>query len=175
MRKHRLPQKVCLFVILLAVLGWGLNTRIHRSGETGSDTEQQSVIMDVARGIFDREPSEVQDLREQSIAETDEGGYQEYYFNLLGDDERRIYREMLDGIEKRENNFYLTTSEETKINKVYHALLKDHPELFWVHNRQEVYTTSYQGKDYCEFAPGYTPWHNWDVNIPDCQARRSAS
>ena len=71
MRKHRLPQKVCLFVILLAVLGWGLNTRIHRSGETGSDTEQQSVIMDVARGIFDREPSEVQDLREQSIAETD--------------------------------------------------------------------------------------------------------
>ena len=55
MRKHRLPQKVCLFVILLAVLGWGLNTRIHRSGETGSDTEQQSVIMDVARGIFDRE------------------------------------------------------------------------------------------------------------------------
>ena len=101
MRKHRLPQKVCLFVILLAVLGWGLNTRIHRSGETGSDTEQQSVIMDVARGIFDREPSEVQDLREQSIAETDEGGYQEYYFNLLGDDERRIYREMLDGIEKR--------------------------------------------------------------------------
>lgn len=156
MRKHRLPQKVCLFVILLAVLGWGLNTRIHRSGETGSDTEQQSVIMDVARGIFDREPSEVQNLREQSIAETDEGGYQEYYFNLLGDDERRIYREMLDGIEKRENNFYLTTSEETKINKVYHALLKDHPELFWVHNRQEVYTTSYQGKDYCEFAPGYT-------------------
>ena len=53
---------------------------------------------------------------------------------------------MLDGIEKRENNFYLTTSEEAKINKVYHALLKDHPELFWVHNRQEVYTTSYQGR-----------------------------
>lgn len=52
MRKHRLPQKVCLFVILLAVLGWGLNTRIHRSGETGSDTEQQSVIMDVARGFL---------------------------------------------------------------------------------------------------------------------------
>ena len=52
MRKHRLPQKVCLFVILLVVLGWGLNTRIHRSGETGSDTEQQSVIMDVAGGFL---------------------------------------------------------------------------------------------------------------------------
>lgn len=59
-------------------------------------------------------------------------------------------------IRKRENGFYLTTSDETKINKVYHALLKDHPELFWVHNRQEVYTTSYQGSDYCEFSPGYT-------------------
>ena len=65
MRKHRLPQIVCLFVILLAVLGWGLNTRIHRSGETGSDTDQQSVNMDEARGNFDREPSEVQDIREK--------------------------------------------------------------------------------------------------------------
>lgn len=46
--KAQVASEVCLFVILLAVLGWGLNTRIHRSGETGSDTEQQSVIMDVA-------------------------------------------------------------------------------------------------------------------------------
>ena len=121
-----------------------------------NDTEYQSVFRNVAKEIFDKEPSEIQALREQDIVQTDEEGYQEYYFNLLGDSEKRIYREMLDGIRQREDNFYLTTSEESVINKVYHALLKDHPELFWVHNRQEVYTTSYQGRDYCEFSPGYT-------------------
>lgn len=156
MKKHRLPQRVCLFIILAAALGWGLNGQLHKSGETGSDTEQNSVLVDAAKGIFSREPSEVQTLRKQSVAATDESGYQEYYFNLLGEENRRIYREMLSGIQNRENNFYLTTAEESRINKAYHALLKDHPELFWVHNRQEVYTTSYQGSDYCEFSPGYT-------------------
>ena len=156
MRKHRLPQKVCLFIILAAILGWGVNTCFHKLADNGDSTDQKAVITDVTKGIFDREPSEVQNLREQSVADTDEEGYQEYYFHLLEESEKRIYREMLNGIRKRENGFYLTTSEETKINKVYHALLKDHPELFWVHNRQEVYTTSYQGSDYCEFSPGYT-------------------
>ena len=54
------------------------------------------------------------------MAETDEAGYQEYYFNLLDEGERRIYREMLEGIQNRQDNFYLTTSEEAEINKVYH-------------------------------------------------------
>lgn len=154
MKKRRLPHKICLLVVLVAALGLGLNS-VRRLKESGS-AEQKSAILDAAKGIFDREPSEVQELREQSVAETDEAGYQEYYFNLLDEGERRIYREMLEGIQNRQDNFYLTTSEEAEINKVYHALLKDHPELFWVHNRQEVYTTSYQGSDYCEFSPGYT-------------------
>ena len=148
-------RKICLFAVTIIALGWGIRSEVSRFGESG-DTGQQSVLLDVAKGIFSKEPSEVQDLRKQDIQETDENGYQEYYFNLLEDTEKRIYREMLDGIRKREDNFYLATSEETVINKVYHALLKDHPELFWVHNRQEVYTTSYQGSDYCEFSPGYT-------------------
>ena len=124
MRKHRLPQKVCLFIILAVILGWGVNTCFHKLADNGDSTDQKAVITDVTKGIFDREPSEVQNLREQSVADTDEEGYQEYYFHLLEESEKRIYREMLNGIRKRENGFYLTTSDETKINKVYHALLR---------------------------------------------------
>lgn len=155
MKKRGRLRRICLFAVAIIALGWGIRSEVSKSGESG-DTGQQSLILDAAKGIFSKEPSEVRDLRNQDIQETDENGYQEYYFNLLQDTEKRIYREMLDGIRKRKDNFYLTTSEETEINKVYHALLKDHPELFWVHNRQEVYTTSYQGSDYCEFSPGYT-------------------
>lgn len=109
-----------------------------------------------SNNFFSKEPGEIRKLREQKVQQTDEDQYQEYYFKLLSEDEQRIYRQMLNGIRERQNEFYLTSADEDVISKVYHALLKDHPELFWVHNREEVYTTSYKGTDYCRFSPGYT-------------------
>ena len=109
-----------------------------------------------SNNFFSKEPGEIRKLREQEVQQTDEDQYQEYYFKLLSEDEQRIYRQMLNGIRERQNEFYLTSADEDVISKVYHALLKDHPELFWVHNREEVYTTSYKGTDYCRFSPGYT-------------------
>ena len=47
MRKHRLPQKVCLFIILAAILGWGVNICFHKLADNGDSTDQQSVITDV--------------------------------------------------------------------------------------------------------------------------------
>ena len=105
--------------------------------------------------LLSQEPAEVRSLRKQEILQTDDN-YREYYFGLLTEDEKKIYREMLSGIQERQDEFYLTSSNEQLISKVYHALLKDHPELFWVHNREEVYTTAYKGTDYCRFSPGYT-------------------
>ena len=88
-------------------------------------------------------------------AQTDEG-HQEYYFGLLNEDEQRGYREILEGIRSFEDKFYLSLSGDNEIDRVYHAVLKDHPELFWVHNREKVYKTTYSGRDYCQFSPGYT-------------------
>ena len=105
--------------------------------------------------LLSQEPAEVRSLRKQEILQNDDN-YREYYFGLLTEDEKKIYREMLSGIQERQDEFYLTSSNEQLISKVYHALLKDHPELFWVHNREEVYTTAYKGTDYCRFSPGYT-------------------
>ena len=119
-----------------------------------------------AKELFSTEPDEVRELRKQDVAQTD-AGHQEYYFHLLDEEERRIYREMLDGVRSREKEFYLTTSGEELVDKVYHALLKDHPELFWVQNREPVYKTTYPGKDYCRFAPGYT---YTDEEIQEVQA-----
>lgn len=107
------------------------------------------------KDFLSSEPSEVQALRKQDVQQTVDS-FREYYFSLLGEEEQRIYRQMLEGIQERQDEFYLTSADESMISKVYHALLKDHPELFWVHNREEVYTTSYKGTDYCRFSPGYT-------------------
>ena len=99
------------------------------------------------------EPVEVRLLRKQQVVQTDEG-HQEYYFGLLSEEEQRGYREILEGIRNLEEKFYLSLSGDDEIDRVYHAVLKDHPELFWVHNREKVYKTTYAGKDYCQFSPG---------------------
>lgn len=64
-----------------------------------------------------------------------------------------------------EERFYLSLSGDEKIDKVYHAVLKDHPELFWIHNREKVYKTIYTGKDYCQFSPGYSYTKEQKVQI----------
>ena len=102
-----------------------------------------------------REPVEVRTLRKQQVTQSDEG-HQEYYFGLLNEDEQRGYREILEGIRSFEEKFYLSLSGDDEIDRVYHAVLKDHPEVFWVHNREKVYKTTYTGRDYCQFSPGYT-------------------
>ena len=107
-----------------------------------------------ARLLLGFEPSEVRELRKLEVASMDEG-HQEYYFQLLDEEEKRCYREMLSGIRQRRKEFYLTISEDDKVDRTYHALVKDHPELFWVHNREKIYKTTYAGEDYCLFSPGY--------------------
>ena len=113
------------------------------------------LCMSNPKGLLDLEPEEVRSLRQKKTVQTD-AGHQEYYFHLLDEEEQKIYREMLDGIRERQENIYLTTADENLVSKVYHAVLKDHSELFWVHNRENVYTTSYKGNAYCCFSPGYT-------------------
>ena len=43
----------------------------------------------------------------------------------------------------------------------------DHPELFWVHNRKQVYKTTFSNANYCMFSPGYS---YTDEEIQEIQA-----
>lgn len=112
-------------------------------------------IQSIARSIISGEPKEVEELRQMEVAQSEEG-HQEYYFKQLTEEEQRVYRELLKGIRAREKEFYLTISDDDSIDRSYHAVLKDHPEIFWVHNREKIYKTTYSDSDYCVFTPGYT-------------------
>lgn len=109
----------------------------------------------IAKSIISGEPKEVEELRQMEVAQSEEG-HQEYYFKQLTEEEQRVYRELLKGIRVREKEFYLTISDDDSIDRSYHAVLKDHPEIFWVHNREKIYKTTYSDSDYCVFTPGYT-------------------
>lgn len=112
-------------------------------------------IQSIAKSIISGEPKEVEELRQMEVAQSEEG-HQEYYFKQLTEEEQRVYRELLKGICAREKEFYLTISDDDSIDRSYHAVLKDHPEIFWVHNREKIYKTTYSDSDYCVFTPGYT-------------------
>lgn len=112
-------------------------------------------IRSIAKSIISGEPKEVEELRQMEVAQSEEG-HQEYYFKQLTEEEQRVYRELLKGIRDREKEFYLTISDDDSIDRSYHAVLKDHPEIFWVHNREKIYKTTYSDSDYCVFTPGYT-------------------
>lgn len=112
-------------------------------------------IRSIAKSIILGEPKEVEELRQMEVAQSEEG-HQEYYFKQLTEEEQRVYRELLKGIRVREKEFYLTISDDDSIDRSYHAVLKDHPEIFWVHNREKIYKTTYSDSDYCVFTPGYT-------------------
>lgn len=112
-------------------------------------------IRSIAKSIISGEPKEVEELRQMEVAQSEEG-HQEYYFKQLTEEEQRVYRELLKGIRAREKEFYLTISDDDSIDRSYHAVLKDHPEIFWVHNREKIYKTTYSDSDYCVFTPSYT-------------------
>lgn len=112
-------------------------------------------IRSIAKSIISGEPKEVEELRQMEVDQSEEG-HQEYYFKQLTEEEQRVYRELLKGIRAREKEFYLTISDDDSIDRSYHAVLKDHPEIFWVHNREKIYKTTYSDSDYCVFTPGYT-------------------
>ena len=112
-------------------------------------------IRSIAKSIISGEPKEVEELRQMEVAQSEEG-HQEYYFKQLTEEEQRVYRELLKGIRAREKEFYLTISDDDSIDRSFHAVLKDHPEIFWVHNREKIYKTTYSDCDYCVFTPVYT-------------------
>lgn len=137
----------CRLVVILTVLSVMLQPFYVRAGTLDQ-------IRSIAKSVLSGEPEEVEELRQMEVAQSEEG-HQEYYFKQLNEEERRVYRELLKGIRAREKDFYLTLSQDDSIDRCYHAVLKDHPEIFWVHNHEKIYKTTYSDSDYCTFTPGY--------------------
>lgn len=137
----------CRLVVILTVLSVMLQPFYIRAGTLDQ-------IRSIAKSVLSGEPEEVEELRQMEVAQSEEG-HQEYYFKQLNEEEQRVYRELLKGIRAREKDFYLTLSQDDSIDRCYHAVLKDHPEIFWVHNHEKIYKTTYSDSDYCTFTPGY--------------------
>ena len=162
MKRRRSPALRITTAVLLITVGiffllGNLEDRpvSNTASLTGENSAEEDTLIQKIQEAVSGEPQEVKELRKQQTADADEG-HLEYYFGLLNENEQKAYREILEGIRGFHDKFYLSVSGDEETDRIYHAVLKDHPELFWVHNREKVYKTTYEGKDYCQFSPGYT-------------------
>lgn len=53
-------------------------------------------------------------------------------FQALTDDQKLIYQQILDGVRSVQETFVVYGAQKEDVEPTYHAVLTDHPELFWV-------------------------------------------
>lgn len=100
MKKRKTWKIIFIVVFLVAVLsGIYIYQKKYQSQDFLEKTEKE--IWDNLPEIFSGEPKEVRELRKKQTASSDKGR-QEYYFNLLNEEEKKGYREILEGVRARE-------------------------------------------------------------------------
>ncbi len=90
----------------------------------------------------------------QEAVVSEEEVVQKFYYQQLEEDERLVYREILDGIQGNVEEIYVHTSDAERANAVFQYILKDYPEIFWCDGT--ISATSYEGEEaYTVLRPTY--------------------
>lgn len=131
------------------------------AGFFGCGYVKETVIRAKESAVSSINGTQIPEQTEEPVAETD-GIHQEYYFKQLAMNEKRSYRQLLEGILAFEEEIRLSDTDNESIDKAYRALLKDHQELFWVHNGETYYKTI--NKSDTVFAPSYG--YNREESVP---------
>lgn len=75
-----------------------------------------------------------------------------FYYQLLSDNQKLIYKEILQAVRDQAESFYIHTGDTKEFSRIYEYLLYDRPEIFWCTGSTKI--TSYT--DYSEVWPDYT-------------------
>lgn len=150
-KKRKRGQKALLFFLLL-LFGLGCaGLLVIKKYPDLLDTDK---IKEQVRDTVMQVPEEVQELREREIPEGSAEIY-EYYYQQLNESEKRMYRELLEGVQNLQESIYLSGSISEEISRAFRALEMDHSELFWIHNHAEAYQTIYPVSNYAIFEIKY--------------------
>ena len=74
-----------------------------------------------------------------------------FYYQQLSEQEKQVYREILQGVRSMDETILLHAGENDEAGKIYEYLMYDRSELFWCDGSSKM--TVY--KDYTEFHPSY--------------------
>ena len=80
---------------------------------------------------------------------------EQYYYNHMNKAQQAAYHSILSGVKNLADEFQIPALEGEELYNVFFQMRLDHPEIFWVHNHEKIYKTTYSDSDYCTFTPGY--------------------
>ena len=78
-----------------------------------------------------------------------------YYYQKMNKQKQAVYHAILQEITALSDEFQIPALDGPELYDVFFQLRLDHPEIFWVHNHEKIYKTTYSDSDYCTFTPGY--------------------
>lgn len=82
--------------------------------------------------VEEKEVDEIEEETPDFTAQKDPARGFEYYFNLLSEDERKVYNVMYEAFSNVESGNVMPTMDEDAMNKIAGYIRMDHPEFFYV-------------------------------------------
>lgn len=136
---------VSLCALILLSYTW-----VVRGSDEHAKEKHQHTQEEVSREEASQEDTALEELDSESLVTTDiqESSVQEtqlqtgvtrqirhrtgYAYDTLPVDQKRLYEEILEGLECRAQETNLSTVDETTLSKVFQCVMNDHPEIFYV-------------------------------------------
>ncbi len=135
---HTIAVTVGMFCLAVAVIciayGVGLKTQIV--------------------GKIEREFTKPKEIPFQEVVLSEDEVEQKFYYQQLNEEERLVYKEILEGIRGNTEEIYIHASDAERANKIFQDILKDHPDIFWCDGT--ISATTYGGSEsYTVLKPTY--------------------
>lgn len=136
-KRRRKKKRGCLFTIFW-ILFLIFIIEIAVGFATGN-IPIQSKIQDKAMEYFSSEiPYQEVSIQDQEIG-------QKFYYEQLTDEEKTIYKEILEGIQEYSEEIYIHSTDARRTNEIFRDVLMDNPDIFWCDGTGKA--TSYEGRE----------------------------
>lgn len=110
------------------------DTDIHTE-EPLSDEELQNTDGLQQNGVMDAEESAVEEASQSALQEEEIPDIY-YAYHTLDEPKQKLYREIWNALKSMAQEVVVSTLDSEELNQIFHCVLADHPELFYVEGYQ---------------------------------------
>ena len=112
-RKRRKKKTLILILICILLIGIAAAERIG--------------YIDMEQFISDKQEA----IPYQKVSKTAEENTEKYYYRQLPEEQKQVYREILEGVRNHTEEIYVHDTDADETNQIFRKLMKDQPDIFW--------------------------------------------
>lgn len=109
---------------------------------------REKIIEEAAKRLAPKIPYQEVNVKEEDVK-------QKYYYGQLEEEEKTVYKEIMQGALELSPEIYIHSSDARRTNEIFKQVLKDRPDIFWCDGTAK--TTHYEGpEEYTVLEPVYS-------------------